>query len=380
MPTSLDDLISPENEDESLSYYLTELANVGFPTTAWQTGSVAYTIIRILAKKTVDLVALVSAVAKGGLLDLATGSWLTLLATSFYQINRYAATFSKGKIRLSITVGNPGQTIQPGQIWVKTSIGNKRFNSINVSPVTITSGGSVVVDFKAESPGTSYNVAISTGLLLVTPLPGLIAEFESVGDGTWLTVQGADEEKDPEVRTRCRSRWATIGIEKIKDAYVHLATNTPGLGTQPDRVMIDDQNPRGPNTIDIWLAGPSGPLPSSDVLLIRDYVIARKSPCSDIEVNAAIPRNVVVNANVFYSGEFKNAVAESVDNLRALIQSLPLGGKLLLAQTIEEIMSPVGVVNETALLINAAAADLQLAANEVAVVDALNLVGIVQNS
>lgn len=379
--TTLDDLISPETEDEALSYYLTEMANpeVGFPTTSWQSGGVAYTILRIVAKKTVDLVTLVASIAKGGLLDLSTGAWLTLLAKHIFRLDRYPATFAKGKVRLFIAPGFSGQTIQPGQLWIKTPSG-KRYNSRNTTPVTIATGGSDVRDFQAESPGASYNVAVGTALTLVTPLPGLTASFEDLGGATWLTTQGADEEKDPELRTRCRSKWATLGIQKTKDAYVQLAMDTPGLGTQPNRVYIDTNNPRGPGSIDIWLAGPSGPLPGSDVSLISAYITDRKSPSANLQISAAIPRPITINGTYYYQGVFSDAPSQAVDNLTAMINALPLGGKLYRSQAIEEIMDPDGAVDVTNLTINGSStADLALAANEVATVNVITLTPVVSN-
>src|SRR6185369_14847016 len=129
-------------------------------------------------------------------------------------------------IRISIATGSPSQTIQPGQLWVKTNTG-KRYNSINTAPVSITSGSSAVITFKAESPGKAYNVALGTGLTLVTPLLGTIAAFEDTGDGTWLTIQGQDEELDEPLRIRCRTKWATIGIQKTRDAFDYLVRNVP---------------------------------------------------------------------------------------------------------------------------------------------------------
>ena len=375
---SLDDLISPETEEESLSYHLTELANVGFPTTSWSTGGVIYTLVQVISKTRVDLINLITAITKGGLLDLATGLWLTLLAAQIFLIDRYTATFARGKIRLFITPGFPSQTIQPGQLWVKTASG-KRYNSRNVAPVTILPGATDLIEFQAESRGASFNVAINTALTLVTPLPGMTATFEDVGDGTPWVVQGADEESDPALRIRCRTKWALLGANKIRDAYVQLATNVPGLGTQPNRVNVDDQNPRGPNTIDIWLAGPSGPLPGPDVTLVDAWIQARKSPCSDVQVNAAIPRPITVASTVYREGSYKEARAQAVDNVTTYIQALPLGGTVLRAQVVEEIMAPDGVKNCELPTINAVAADLTIGPNEVATVNAVGIVDVIQN-
>lgn len=378
MPTDLDQLITPETEDQALEYYLTELANVGFPVTAWQSGGVAYTIIRILAKKSVDFFALINAIARGGLLDLATGLWLTLLAAQIFRLTRYAATFAVGQVRVAIAAGNPGQTIQPGQLWFKLANG-LRYNSVNPSAVVIAAGSSAVIPFKAEQKGTRYNVALGTGITFVTPLPGMTGTFEDTGNGTPWTVQGSDDESDEALRVRCRSKWTMLGTNKPRDAYVFLATNVPGLGTQPNRVAIDDQNPRGPNSIDIWLAGPSGPLPSADVALINTYLQARKSPCANLEVNAAQARPITIAATLLRAGEFSQAKNQAVENVTATLQQLPLGGTVRLSQVIEDVMTPDGAINCTGTTVNGTAADLTIGINEVATVAAVNILDVVQN-
>jgi uncharacterized phage protein gp47/JayE len=380
MTATLDDLISPETSDEVLQYFLTELANVGFPTTAWQTGGVAYTLLRIESLKLSDQVALIAAIAKGGLLDLSSGAWLTLLAKSHYDLTRYPAAFAQGTVRVAIASGNPGQTIQPGQLWIKTPSG-LLYNSVNPAPVVIGAGSSAVIQFKAESPGSTYNVAIGTGLTLVTPLPGMTATFEDTGDGTWLTVQGADEESDTNLKTRCRTRWATVGVQKTRDAYLFLTMNVPGLSTQPDRVYIDDQNPRGPGTVDVWFAGPGGPLPAPDATAIATYLTDRQSPCTDVDGANAVTRAITVTATYEYEGAFAGAGAQASDAVTAFIQALPLGGTLDRADIVYLIRNTPGVgdVYLDTVLINGSAADLTIAKNEVATVAAVTLTGVLVN-
>jgi hypothetical protein len=376
--TTLDDLISPEDEDGVLSYLLTELANVGFPTTAWQTGSAVYTLLRVEARKIADVITLIAAIAKGGFLDLATGGWLTLLAKSHYQLDRYPPVNAVGGVRFTIASGSPAQTIQPGQLWVVTN-GGKRYNSVNAAPVAIASGSSAVIPVRAEQAGQAYNVALATGLKLVTPLPGMTAAFEDTGAGTWLTTQGQDEEKDEPLRIRCRSRWATIGINKTRDAYVFLATNTPGLTTQPNRVLVDDQNPRGEGTVDVWIAGPAGPISTTDESAVRAYMLARKSPSTDLAVANALTAAITVTADVQYRGSFPLAVAQAQDNVTTYIQALPIGASVHLADVTEAIMTPDGMFNASNVRINGVAADHALAVNEVATVDAVTLTAVVVN-
>lgn len=372
--TTLDDLLSPESEDESLSYFLTELAAVGFPTTAWQTGGVAYTLIRVLAKAVSDKLALIRNLAASGFLDLAAGGWLTLLAKSAYTLDRYLATLAQGTIRIAIGASYAPQTVQPGQLWVTDNAGH-RYNAVNPAPVAISAGASAVIPFRAESPGSAYNIANGTGLSMVTALPGMTAALE-VSGASWLTVQGADDETDANLRARCRARWATVGLNKTRDGFLFLAMNAPGVTTQPNRVYVDDTNPRGPGTCNVWLAGPGGPLPAPDVATIASYLSARQSVCSDVATANAVTRAVDVAATVYYRAAYTGALGDATNRVTAMLQALDLGAPVYLAEVLEQLMGAAGVYNVAGLTLNGGAADLALAVNEVATVGTFTLTGI----
>jgi len=370
---TLEELITPEDEEDALSYLLTEADAVGFPTTAWQTGGVAYTLLRIVAKALTDKVALVAEVARGGLLALASGAWLTLLALSHYDVTRYVATRAAGSVTIAIASGSPGQTIQPGQLWIRTAAG-LRYNSTNAAPVVIASGGSATIPFHAEATGSAYNVALGTGLTLVTPLAGLTAAFLDVGTGTWLTTQGADEETDALVRARCQARWATIGVQKTSDAYYALARDSAsGTTTVPNRVTVDASNPRGPGTVDVWIAGPAGPLSAPDEAAVSTYVTDRASPCTDVACANATSLPVTVTATLYYTAQYTSAPSEAAANVTALIQALPIAGTLRVNEVIEQLMAPTGVYDLALLTLNGGAVNLTLGAAEVATVAAVTL-------
>jgi uncharacterized phage protein gp47/JayE len=338
---SLDDLTSPESPDEVQSYLLTNLAAEGFPVTAWESGDVGLTLVKVESLTLSDLIKLIGAIARGGLLELAAGAWLTLLARSAYALERDPAAYAAGTARVSVAAGFPPANLAPGQLWITDAAGH-RFNATNAAPVVIAAGASEVVPFRAELAGRGHNIGSGTSVSLVTPLPGTSVALESVG-GTWLTTQGTDGETDAALRARCRGRWATIGLEKTRDGYAALARNAPGTTTRATRVLVDDASPRGPGTVDVWVAGPSGPLSGPDETATRAFVLPRASVTADVAVANATPSPVNITANIYTGGSNPDAAAEAAQLLTDLIDAAPIGGTIYRAAIIEALMTPRGV-------------------------------------
>ena len=60
---------------------------------------------------------------------------------------------------------------------------------------------------------------------MLTTLVGVTATNIDNGSGTWATTQGTDEESDPLLKQRCRSRWAVLGIGANSDWYLYWCRN-----------------------------------------------------------------------------------------------------------------------------------------------------------
>lgn len=365
---SLDDLTTPESPDDVQSYLLTNLASEGFPVSSWANGDVGLTLVKIESLTLSDLIKLIAAVARGGLLDLATGAWLTLLARSAYSTERDPPEYATGAVRVSAGAGFPPLSLAPGQLWMTDAAGH-RYNAINGSTVVVAAGSSAVVSFRAEVAGKAHNIGNGTAVSLVTPLPGATVALEVVG-GTWLTTQGTDGETDPALRERCRGRWATIGLVKTRDGYGALAVTAPGVSTRATRVTVDDASPRGPGTVNVWIAGPSGPLSTPDETLIRNYVLERKSPTADMQVQNAVAHPIDVTATLYSDASNPEALNEATALLTDLINATAIGGVVRVSAIIEVLMTPTGVFDAT---LSGFGSNVTLAGNEVATVGTLTL-------
>src|ERR1700744_1775401 len=91
---TLAELFTPATSDGVFSSMLTIAQQVGLPATAWQPISVGREILAITAQEIANFSVIAQGgAAAGGLLDFATGDWLTLLAISNFGVPRISATF-----------------------------------------------------------------------------------------------------------------------------------------------------------------------------------------------------------------------------------------------------------------------------------------------
>src|SRR5690606_40345175 len=93
-------------------------------------------------------------------------------------------------------------------------------------------------------------------------LPGVTGSNPPCSDGTWSTVQGANEECDDSLRMRCRGKWTTIAAQPPLDTYSLWALKA---SNEVRRVSVDDRNPLGPGSLVVYLAGDDGPVSAEAV-------------------------------------------------------------------------------------------------------------------
>jgi hypothetical protein len=362
---TLDELLTSDTEDEVLEFLLTELGFEDFPVTDYEPGGAGFTLLKIVARAIAEYQGVLREIAAGGLLDeaakLTATGWLTLLAKSWFELDRIAAVFAKPKFRLTCAAGAGPFTITPGQLWVRVTATGKLFNSANTSNETLTSGGTLDLEFRAESPGADHNLALGAGLELATALPGVTVTTQetSTGSGTCMVVPGTDEESNAALLRRCRSRWATIGLQKTRDAYAFLATNVKLADGTSDpatvsvtKVLVDDTNPRGPNTVDVYLAGEAGGIPAGPIVTAVDtYLQERKALSADLLVAGATDASVSVAATVYCTAaQVAAAKTKLVELLTAYQAGLEIGdgagaGTVYTTALIEILMTPAGVRN-----------------------------------
>src|SRR5690606_26002806 len=150
----------------------------------------------------------------------------------------------------------------------------------NTEAFTIPDGGSVQATVRAESAGSAFNVGNFTIQTLVTPLPGVTVSNPPGSDGTWITVQGANEESDDSLRMRCRGKCMMIASRRPCNTYSFWALNASNEVT---RVSVDARNPLGPGSLVVYLAGDDGPVSAEAVDEVDAALQARKAKTAIVE-------------------------------------------------------------------------------------------------
>jgi len=364
-------LLTPSTEAQSLAKVLALLDSIGFPATAWQSGGIARTMIQLIAKLHSDLTLTVQTITQGRFNDEARGPWLTLFSDSHYDNQRIAAV----RTVLSVTLfdqGSAGPFALNAQQVVIADVDGHTFRNQGAD-TTLPQGGTRTLDFQAEVAGAASSGGVP--LRLVTALAGVIVQTSEV------TTPGVDEEQDPKLQTRNRTKWATLSYAAPEDAYRLWALSAAPAIT---RAWPDATNPRGPGTLDVYIAGVSGALTSTEETAVLDYIngtgpfvgAARRPLDANVHCISATNLTVTITGTVFTSAAYDSAVVldSVIAAIDALFQSIDIGGTrdhfdngyVMLAQVYRAAMMVPGVVN---FFMTAPLTDVPLSVFQVAVPD-----------
>lgn len=91
-----------------------------------------------------------------------------------------------------------------------------------------------------------------------------------VSEENWLTVPGADEESDDELRERCRNQFNLVGNYHTDAVYRSMIAGIAGLSI--DRIYFEHDAPRGPGTANAYLLLDSGVISDPFVAAVNDYI------------------------------------------------------------------------------------------------------------
>lgn len=363
MPT-LAELVTPRSLSTLRDELLGRLQAAGLAVTDWTEGGTERTLVEVDAKALAELELVAADIAAGGLLDYATGAWLTLLADNKFSITREPATFAEHQVVLTDAANTGPHTVTAGTLWVATATG-LRF--VSITGGTLTLGGTLTIQVRAEESGAAYDVAPAAIAVLVTALPGVTVSNPAIGmTGSSLTSPGADEESDVALRARCRDRWAELGSGSTAGAYRNWAL--AASSDVSEAVAVDTGTDTG--TVDLILAGPSGPVSGGVVSTVQAYVDARVPLTVAATVRSATGVDLTITATLYGNApDETTATAAATTAVEALIRSLGIGGKVYVAAVISALMA-AGVKN---VVMSLPAADVTIADNEVAVLSSLNL-------
>lgn len=256
MALSLIDLQTPVSADSVRAFLEGLLVAAGFPVSAWQDEGAARAFLEGQSQLGAQQSVPVAALAKMGFLSTAEADFLTAVVKSNYDDDRSLAVATVFDVNM---INSSATTYIKGAKEITLQARNGR-NFLNAAGATVTAGATTIVSFTAELPGAASNVP-GQDLTLVTPLAGVIARFAG-----GFTSAGADAEGDVQLRERASSKWATLRVEKIAPGIVNVVrVAAPAI----HGVAVDDANPRGPGTLDVYLAADNATAGVSDVAAVQ---------------------------------------------------------------------------------------------------------------
>ncbi len=306
-------------EEAALESLLARLSELGFSATSWQPGSFQLSLVRAVANAWSRVGQSVAALSNWAFLDSAEGDALTALAHSHYDCARFPARPTRGFASLTCSATAGPYTIIVGQLVISDAH-DRRFR--NTTGGTLSTAGVLQLEWEAEEPGDAGNVGSNTLQKLVTSLPGVTVNNPGLPT-TWVTEAGVNEETDPKLKERCRTRWPTLTYASPADAYRHFArAASPGIA----RVLVDADNPRGPGTVDVYIAGDGGPSGVDDVNAAQAYIDQRRPVGASALVVAATLQSVTVTATVYHDATNASVISQVEAALRAAIRAAPIGG------------------------------------------------------
>ena len=363
MALTFADLLSPPSLDTIRAKFLTDLAGlrdsagnlIGYVSN-WAVAGAGRALAEVLARGLGDLNSAASLIAMAGLLDFAAAlsdpAWLDALAWGFYDEVRKPATLARVRVTLTSAAGAPSADIAAGPLILSRSDRAMRYR--NTQGGTLGPASSLDMEFIAENVGTVGNFDnVSTSVQLVTTLAGISAALHDEGGGNPTVAAAVDVETSLELAARCRLKWATLAYSDPGDKLRSWALEVLGV----TKVQVDDSNPRGPGSVDIYLGGERGAVGTDLTDKVQALFTARRLLPSNLLAIDATEDNTTTAATVYVRGRSEDQVTFDLLNpdptlgpLGLLVQRqalLDIGGTLYRAQLIEDLMTPLGVYNVT---------------------------------
>ena len=259
--------------------------------TNFNVGSVVRTLAEVYAEVVAELYAFGAEMLKQGFLDTATGFWLDRKASE-YGLIRKPAIKTEGRVVFSRKVArNTNVSIPSGSIvTTPKDQSGKEYRFFTTEDAILPSGQlSVTVPVIAETAGSAFNV----GPWSITLMKTYVAGVDAVSNPTdWMSIVGADEEKDSALRQRCFLAWEELSQGGTARAYVSWALSVPGVKS----AFVDDTLPRGEGTVDIYIMGEAGPPDPALLASVQDVVDQNRPITADAQVRS--PQVVSVNISV----------------------------------------------------------------------------------
>lgn len=262
--------------------------------------------------------ALVAVVMPGMFVATATGQMLRLLAWAV-NVTAKPASAAEGVIRFFKDDVKQAVTVKAGTVIQTERINGKVYAVSTVADVTIPTGtASALLAVKATGTGGAYNLAPGYFRILPVAVDGI---SHVASEENWLTVPGADEESDDELRERCRNQFNLVGNYHTDAVYRSMIAGVAGLSI--DRIFFEHDAPRGPGTANAYLLLDSGVASDPFIEAVNDYINTQGHHGHGDDMQCfAMPETRHDLVATVWVKNLSNLEQEQQDNLRKGIENL----------------------------------------------------------
>lgn len=363
MTITLAQAITAETQAAVLAGLLADMSSEGVDAAGFSPFSVANVMPTLDARALAYQQELRVRLAGAAFLDLAVkygDDWVDRIVKAWFGITRVPATKTRWLFRLTAAIG--AGTITAGARELVADAGGGVYFD-NMTAISIADGTSAYVEFECRTAGIVGNV-----------LAGAVTAFQIGRSGLsvanpagYLTFAGRDKERNLDYVARGRAQFASNSKGGARAAYlvwVVEAFEAAGLECTITKIGVDDANPTGPGSTDIYGANSSGPATVNELAIADAYLQARRGlGTGKLRMLAAPALEIAIVAALYVDGN-DNAVADSIVALNGVKADFELGGGTkgkLFTDTIRgALLGPDGVVGVYKLDIISPAADVAL--------------------
>ncbi|WP_414454653.1 baseplate J/gp47 family protein [Enterobacter hormaechei] len=309
----------PTTEDEARSRFDAVVADEGLITNTSRMSPFWRLITAIVTAPVMWLKdALVAVVMPGMFVATATGQMLRLLAWAV-NVTAKPASAAEGVIRFFKDDVKQAVTVKAGTVIQTERINGKVYAVSTVADVTIPTGtASALLAVKATGTGGAYNLAPGYFRILPVAVDGI---SHVASEENWLTVPGADEESDDELRERCRNQFNLVGNYHTDAVYRSMIAGVAGLSI--DRIFFEHDAPRGPGTANAYLLLDSGVASDPFIEAVNDYINTQGHHGHGDDMQCfAMPETRHDLVATVWVKNLSNLEQEQQDNLRKGIENL----------------------------------------------------------
>ncbi len=278
---TLEKVIPVPDEDEEMEKVEAELIDEGFPITNFKKGGIFYHLNRYLVRAYIELLELARLILNSCFFLHAEGDWLDIKAAD-YSKSRKEAKAARGHVTIYRADYGNALLVTKGHCFkTEPDAGGNELKFYCVEDTVIDAGeasGKVLVE--AEKAGTFYNIAPGRITISMIHLEGMDHVANEEG---WLFEEGADGEKDEELRGRGMSSWAELATRTIEEKLANAAKSVTGVLD----VRIDAQHPRGQGTVDIIVTGTAGTASRELIRKVEEAILPLKGQYADYLVRSS---------------------------------------------------------------------------------------------